>query len=219
MNDKDFEKLVFGMAHQVRNPTAIIKSNAGVILEKERLSADARRSVESILNGVKYLEERLDEFVEFSKPPALVFKGVSLSKLLSEACAMIAEQCGVKKIKVSLGLSDITLKSADRNQLLVAILNILLNSIEAISAGGNVAVEARVSGGTAEVVVQDDGAGIHPRDLPEVFSPFYSTKPNSIGIGLPVAKRIIEAHLGTISVDSVHRKGPTVTVKLPIQRG
>src|SRR3990167_1893087 len=101
------------MAHQIRNPAAIIKANAGVILEKEKLSPDARRSMESILNGVKYLEERLDEFVEFSKPVKLNLKEVHLATLLPEACAMLQEQCQLKRIKISSKLEKIVLKSAD----------------------------------------------------------------------------------------------------------
>jgi signal transduction histidine kinase len=219
MNDKEFEKLVFGMAHQIRNPSAIIKANAGVILKKENLSPDGLRSMESILNGVKYLEERLDEFVEFSKAVTLNPKEVALDKLVAEACSMLREQCQLKRIKISSNLEPIVLLSADRNQLLVALLNILLNAVEAITDGGNITVKLETLQGSASLTVEDDGIGIHPRDLPEVFSAFYSTKPDSIGIGLPVAKRVIEAHGGRASVQSEKGKGTTVHVILPIKNG
>ncbi len=216
MNDKDFEKLVFGMAHQIRNPAAIIKANAGVILGKEKLSADGQRSMDSILNGVKYLEERIDEFVEFSKPLILNAKNVPLDKLIAEALGMLQEQCQLKRIKVSKVFEPVVIKGADRNQLLLAVLNVLLNAVEAIENGGTIQIQNKVSNGRVDILVQDDGMGIHPRDLPEVFSPFYSTKPNSIGIGLPVAKRAIEAHHGTITVDSVKGKGTIVNILLPV---
>ncbi len=219
MNDRDFEKLVFGMAHQIRNPSAIIKANAGVILKRENLSPEGLRSMESILNGVKYLEERLDEFVEFSKPLKLTLKEVALDKLLAEACSMLNEQCRMKHIQVTTTLEPIKLKAADRSQLILSFLNVILNGVEAIASGGNVIIEARQSGGRALISIRDNGMGIHPRDMAEIFSPFYSTKPNSIGIGLPVAKRIIEAHGGKISAESAQGKGTSVNIELPITHG
>ena len=215
MNDRDVDKLIFGMAHQIRNPMAIIKANAGIILEKEPLSPEAQRSMESILNGVKYLEDRLDAFVEFSKPLALQLWQVDLGRLLTETITMLEDRCRLKYIRISSNLESIMLKQADRNQLFLAFMNLLLNAVEAVSENGIVSVESRIQGGMALVAITDNGAGIHPRDLPEVFSPFYSTKPNSIGLGLPVAKRAVEAHGGKIEISSVMGQGTQVTVSLP----
>ena len=121
MNDKDLEKLVFGMAHQIRNPAAIIKANAGVVLEKERLSAEGRRSVESIINGVKYLEERLDEFVEFSKPLSLKLERVDLSRLFADSFAVLKDQCQLKRARISSKLGEFVLARADKNQIFLAL--------------------------------------------------------------------------------------------------
>ncbi len=217
MNDKDFEKLVFGMAHQIRNPCAIILSNARVVLKKEALSPEAKRSLESIVNGVKYLEQRLDEFVEFSKPLALKLEVLSVQKLLQEAAAILKDQCELKRARISCNVEDnLTLKRADRNQLALAVLNVVLNAVESVKEGGGIQLEGKSEKGNAVITVRDDGAGIHPRDIPEVLSPFYSTKPNSIGIGLSVAKRIVLAHGGEISLASELGKGTIVTIHLPI---
>lgn len=215
MNEKDLENLVFGMAHQVRNPAAIIKSNAGVVLKKESLSPEGRRSVESILNGVKYLEERLDEFVEFSKPLRLAARETSLRMLVSDACSLLKEACRLKRIRVAADLEDVQ-ASLDRDQMIVAVLNVLLNAVEAIpEEGGSISITLKRADRKAALMVKDEGAGIPPRDLPKIFSPFYTTKPNSIGIGLPVAKRIVEAHGGKISVESEPKKGTTVSISIP----
>lgn len=215
MNDKDVEKLIFGMAHQIRNPVAIIKANAGVILEKERLSPEAQRSMESILNGVKYLEERLDEFVEFSKPPVLKLGKVDLNRFFNEAFVILKDRCQLKRIRISSNLESNMLIRADRTQLFLAFINLLLNAVEAVSEGGVISVESRRQGNEVKIDIVDNGAGIHPRDLPEVFSPFYSTKPNSIGMGLPVAKRAVEAHGGKIEISSVKGQVTRVSVTLP----
>jgi len=203
------------MAHQIRNPAAIIKANAGVILEQENLSFESRRSIESILNGVQYLGERLDEFVEFSKPLALQLKKVNLLQLITETLDIVKDACKLKQIQISSKLEDIVLEHADKNQLFIAFTNLLLNAVEAISKRGNISVQVKRQRGQACVTVEDDGCGIHPRDLPEAFTPFYSTKPNSIGIGLSVAKRIVEAHGGKIELKSVKDQGTQAAIFLP----
>ena len=217
MDDKDFEKLVFGMAHQIRNPCAIIKANANVILEQENLSPESRRSMESIWNGVKYLEARLDEFVEFSKPVILKPEPFPLKAFINQSCAVFKEQCQLKRTKISCNVEkDIVLGKADPNQLALALLNVVLNAVESIKEEGTIILEGKSDGNNAVITVSDTGSGIHPRDLPEVFSPFYSTKPNSIGIGLGVARRIIQAHQGRIGIESSLGHGTVVTIVLPL---
>ena len=76
IEDEDFSKLGFGMAHQIRNPCAIILANANVLQKKSELSPDQSRSLDAIINGARYLQARLDEFVEFSKPLKLKFKPI-----------------------------------------------------------------------------------------------------------------------------------------------
>ena len=216
MNDKDFEKLVFGMTHQIRNPCAIILANASLILQNPDLKAETRRSLESIINGAKYLESRLDEFVEFSKPIRLILKEVSLNKLLNQTVSLLAEKCQLKRTKISCNLNgELVLPKADYDQILLAFLNITLNSIESIQEWGTISLEARPEGKNVLISVKDSGCGIHPRDLPEVFSPFYSTKEGGVGIGLAVSKKIIESHEGKIELQSQLGKGTTVIVFLP----
>lgn len=216
MNQKDFEKLVFGMAHQIRNPSAIIRSNANLLLKNPNLSPEMRRSLEAILNGVKYLESRLDEFIEFSKPLHLNLKPISLSAVLNEIMAYVREMCLLKQTKIACSVDKaMTVLRADREGILLALLNIVLNAIESIKEGGSILLDARESDGKIFITVQDTGCGIHPRDLPEIFSPFYSTKQGGLGIGLAVSKRIIDAHQGKIEVSSRQGLGTRVTVELP----
>lgn len=242
MTDKDFEKLVFGMAHQIRNPCAIIKSNANLLLQKNNLTPEMRHSLEAIVNGVKYLEERLAEFVEFSKPLRLNLKPVSLKQLLQQVVSMVRERAQMQKIFISHQVDEkLILQKVDSQQIFLALLNILINAIESMpQEGGAVMIRAELlrlsdeqmnrwsrqsgsqpvnqstDGNFVKISIADTGCGIHPRDLPEVFSPFYSTKKGGIGIGLAVAKRIIDAHNGRISVASTQGKGTTVTIQLPL---
>ena len=220
MNEKDYEKLVFGMAHQIRNPCAIILANANLLIQTPGLEQETLRSLQSIVNGAKYLEARLDEFVEFSKPIIMNVKEVPAEKLLNEAVSLFKEKCKLKMTEISSTVDgNLTMPMADHDQLLLALLNVVLNAVESIKEGGKVSLKAVDPGeGTLLITVTDSGAGIHPRDLPEVFSPFYSTKQGGIGIGLSVSKKIIEAHNGSIDLSSALGKGTTVSIRLPGSR-
>lgn len=203
------------MAHQIRNPCAIIFSNANLLLQNSHLKPEARRSLEAIVNGVKYLEARLEEFVEFSKPVRLDLKPYSLDHLLQQMVSMVKEKCHVQKTKISLRVSVSEPVNIDYEQMLLALLNIVINAIESIKEGGMIAIEAHPSDQKIVLTIKDTGGGIHPRDLAEIFSPFYSTKRGGIGIGLAVSKRVIDAHNGKIEVASEQGKGTVVKVLLP----
>ena len=216
MNEKDLEKLVFGIAHQIRNPCAIILANARIAQSDKDISEKVYRSLESVVNGAKYIESRLDEFVEFSKPLILKYKELSLNQLAREVESIVNENCRIKRIRLASHFdANIILTKADRQQLLLAILNVVLNAIESITESGTISLRCREAEPNDELIVEDNGIGIHPRDLPEVFSPFYSTKQGGLGIGLAVAKRIIEAHKGKISLESQSGKGTIVKIVLP----
>ncbi|MBI2117994.1 MAG: hypothetical protein HYT97_00005 [Elusimicrobia bacterium] len=216
MNDTDFEKLVFGMAHQIRNPCGIILANASQILKNKKLDNENTTSLQAIVNSIKYLDARLDEFVEFSKPMILNFKEVSISHLLQEVIAIVRDKSHLQRVRILLKEDkNLSHPKADHQLLLLAFLNIVLNAIEAMPSGGTVSIEAKKLDGNFTFTFKDSGIGIHPKDLPEIFSPFYTTKEGNIGIGLPISKRIIEQHQGNIDISSLEKKGTTVTVKIP----
>lgn len=217
MDDKDLEKLVFGMAHQIRNPCGIILANASQILKNKKLDNETAVSLQAIVNSINYLDARLDEFVEFSKPMVLNFKEVSISHLLQEVIAIVRDKSHLQRVRILLKEDKNLLHpKLDHQQLLLAFLNIVLNAIEAMPSGGTVSIEAKKLDGNITFIFKDSGMGIHPKDYLEIFSPFYTTKEGSIGIGLPITKKIIEEHQGNIEISSLEKKGTTVTVKIPL---
>jgi signal transduction histidine kinase len=98
------------------------------------------------------------------------------------------------------------------------LLNLLLNSIQAIDGSGEVKVEVTHVNGTASVSVTDNGPGIRPEHLPNIFRPFYTTKGKGTGLGLSLAKRIVEDHGGQIGVTSETGRGTRFEVTLPVRR-
>ena len=105
----------------------------------------------------------------------------------------------------------------DVNQLKRVIVNIVLNSIEAISDHGTLQVSTTSRTGRVQIAVRDDGEGVREEDLPRVFDPYFTTKSSGSGLGLPLSKMIIEQHEGTILIESRLGEGSVVTVSLPAE--
>jgi signal transduction histidine kinase len=106
----------------------------------------------------------------------------------------------------------------DSDQIHQVLLNLLLNSLQAIDAHGKIAVTVEQQGDKAVIEVADNGRGIAPDHLPHIFRPFYTTKGDGTGLGLSLARRIVEDHQGRIEVSSTVGKGTTFAVILPLQR-
>ena len=111
------------------------------------------------------------------------------------------------------GGDDLTLL-ADRNQLTHAIANVVTNAVESMPNGGNVSIAARSTNDGVEVTITDNGSGIAPEVLAKAFEPLFTTKRNSAGLGLPVAQQIVEAHGGTMRLESNGGEGTKVTLVL-----
>jgi signal transduction histidine kinase len=129
------------------------------------------------------------------------------------------QQALAKSIEIALH-KDPTLPEVehDSDQIHQVLLNLLLNALQAIDANGKITVTLSATGTTAVVEVADNGRGIAPDHLPNIFRPFYTTKGDGTGLGLSLARRIVEDHQGRIDVSSTLGKGTTFTVVLPLKR-
>jgi signal transduction histidine kinase len=129
------------------------------------------------------------------------------------------QQAVAKSIEISLR-KDPTLPEVehDSDQIHQVLLNLLLNALQAIDVNGRIAVTVKTQGTNAIVEVSDNGRGIAPNHLPNIFRPFYTTKGDGTGLGLSLARRIVEDHQGRIDVTSAVGRGTTFAVVLPLQR-
>jgi len=127
----------------------------------------------------------------------------------------------LKEIKIEKKFDPLLPIPADPTLLRQAFLNILVNSCEAMEAGGILSINANLKKNEKilEIAFHDNGRGIDPEDLPKIFDPFYTTKGNRTGLGLSVAYGIVQAHHGTIDLKSTLGKGTTLIIKLPSAAG
>jgi signal transduction histidine kinase len=142
---------------------------------------------------------------------------VDLGELLSRTLADMRIGGGIAVERRPDG--DLPPVMADAGQLGVVFRNIIQNAVEAMPGGGKLEVGAAVNGSNVEVTVRDTGRGMSGAEMGRLFDPFFTTKPRGIGLGLPVARQLVEGHGGTIRVDSRPGSGSTFTVILPVGKG
>jgi signal transduction histidine kinase len=206
------------VAHEVRNPL-----NA-VSMGLQRLRAEFRpaeadeygRLVDLVQGEVRRLDTIVGEFLSLARPPSLRLEDVRVADLLDEVIALVeaeARGAGIRiERTVATGLPTLR---ADRDRLKQVLLNLVLNAIQAMPGGGRLGLEARTGRQAVTLVVADSGAGIPADVLPRVFEPYVTTKAKGLGLGLAIARQIVEAHGGTVAAESTAGHGSRFTVTLP----
>jgi signal transduction histidine kinase len=213
-----------GLAHEIRNPLSTIIMNLQLLLEDwsnpitEREQKGARK-VEVLLREARRLHGVLNSFLEFAASHQLQLGRVDLNDLLGELLDFMHPQAERAKIRFrrefAAGLPAV---EADPKLLRQAVLNLLVNAQEAMPTGGQVVIRTAAEGATVRLSLQDDGPGIPPENLARIFQIYFSTKPNGTGLGLPIAKKIVEEHRGTLTVASAPGAGTTFVITLPALR-
>lgn len=206
--------LFSGVAHQIRNPL-----NA-ITLELELLSQDARESkpVEDHVHAVREEMSRIDLVIEalmrFMRPGQLKIERVAANDLIREAAKGVNDPL----IEVSCDLdSAAAFVKADRAVLMEALRNIVQNAIDAMPKGGRLRLTSALADGAVELSVSDNGQGIAPEHLEDIFQLYFTTKESGNGVGLPLALRAVDLHGGTLNVESRKNEGTTVRVRLPLE--
>jgi signal transduction histidine kinase len=136
-----------------------------------------------------------------------MFKMEDLNEMIGSILSLVEEERRTKDIRISLHLSETPPRCMANRQLLrVAILHVLKNAVEAVPEGGSISVESGIEDDRVFISITDSGRGIPPGDMGRIFDLFYSLKKRRIGMGLPIAKQIIEEHRGAISAESAPGK-------------
>lgn len=207
------------VAHEVKNPLGIIKG-ALDILKKPDIDQETRMTmIEYVDDEVMRLDKLIQDFLELSRPRPLSFNEVNLYQMLSDIVERMNLEWKPKGIDIKLKIqdneTDFTVQ-ADEDLLTRAVSNIIKNACEASSQHHGPVVKVELSKNDNETVIRviDTGKGIKQKDMNRIFEPFFTTRAEGTGLGLAFAKRIIEAHMGQITVESEKGKGTVFTVLL-----
>ena len=205
-------QLAAGLAHEIRNPLAGIGSAVEVLAEN-RDSHD-REIIQEIQLQVKRLNTTLSDLLNFARPREPEITPCDLAGLARPMLALIRSDAHKHRIQIVAELpADLPAINADATQIQQAILNLLLNAVQAMPDGGTLTVRAAADASRVRLTIQDTGGGIPAEIREKIFAPFFPTKHRGTGLGLAITRTILENHHGTIRVDSQAGCGAVFTLE------
>jgi PAS domain S-box-containing protein len=214
-------RLAAGVAHEINNPLTTILTTAMLMQEDLQPGDPLYDELGLITSETLRCRKIVSALLDFARQRNPMKKNERLSKLIEEVVLLTRKQGAFKDVRVACThcAEGLPLIQMDRGQMQQALINLVLNGVEASEPGGSVSICADVSGDGhfAEIQVQDTGCGIPAEDQDKLFEPFYTTKESGTGLGLAITNGIISQHGGTIAVSSAPGQGTTFTIRLPLK--
>lgn len=217
-------EMAAGLVHEIRNPLAGMKVSIEVLLTELDIEERDRDVLVKVVEQIKHIETLMKNLLNYARPVAAQPISMDVNKILEKTVYFIEKHpsfvSGKPSKQVIKELDDhLPEIVADPQQLQQVFLNILLNSVDAISEGGEITVTTRYDEMTKAVAIElrDTGKGIPAELMGKIFQPFFTTKGKGTGLGLAVSKRIVEEHLGSIEVANQVSGGAGFTITLPVK--
>jgi len=217
----ELAQLAGALAHEIRNPLSVIRMNVDLLAEDhaQQEPPDQRRTLDKIRivqQQCERLQNLLDDFLKFVRLRHLELTPGNLNEQINRVLDMFAPQACSAHVDLIRYL-DAELPSIllEEQTLEAALVNLVKNSLEAMPEGGRLEVRTRLSRTGVALDLIDTGQGMDDSTLLHMFDAFYSTKYGGSGLGLPTAKKIIEAHQGQIYVQSARGRGTQITLEFP----
>jgi signal transduction histidine kinase len=212
-------ELAAGLAHEIRNPLAGIAGVLEIASRDLPDSSPARNVMEDAKQEAVQINRILTDLLETARPKPPQFRLSDIVGTAEHAVVFARQQAITKRILIEFDIVD-TPPSVEHDpaQINQVLLNLLLNAIQSMDKPGVIKVRVeQIGDDTVAIKVSDQGKGIAADHLPNIFRPFFTTKGHGTGLGLSLARRMVESHGGSIAVESTLGKGTTFTVELPIQ--
>jgi signal transduction histidine kinase len=204
------------VAHEVRNPLGVIFNSLGALRRMVPQRAEARELLAMVGEEADRLNRIVADLLDFARPATPTFRPEQLERVVEEAvAAALAEGApGVEVVRSA--APDLPPVPMDARLVHQALLNVVLNAVQAMPEGGRVTVRVRVEDGAAVVEVGDTGPGLTEEARARLFQPFFTTKPTGTGLGLAVVKRIVDDHRGQVVVRDAPSGGTVFALRLPL---
>lgn len=208
-------RLAAGLAHEIRNPLTAIKTYTDILPNKFESKEYREHFMEVIPKEIKRIDDLLTLLLDYARPKIGVYQPTSFKNLISKITSLFSIHLKQKGIKIVYDVEDITLW-CDEQQLHQVLVNLLLNSIEAIDDDGKITIFAQEENNRAIIKIIDNGCGIPPEALSKIFDPFFTLKTKGYGLGLAISRQLVEDNKGMIEFSSKIGDGTEVTINLPI---
>ncbi|HLC40473.1 MAG TPA: response regulator [Methylomirabilota bacterium] len=208
------------VAHEIKNPLGGLKLYALHLERRLQRQGDpeGRELAQKIANAVDHLSDTVTDITAYGRPVRLSREPVPFNRFLDDCLALVQDRIDAKQARV-VRQYDSSLPDAmvDPRELKKALLNFLVNALDAIQPHGELHVGTQRHEGAVEVTVRDNGEGMTPEVLARIFEPFFTTKEKGTGLGMSIAKGVVELHGGQLTLESTPGKGTTVRVTLPLE--
>ncbi len=212
--------LASGIAHEIRNPITAIKARVFALKELVEKESPAAKQADVIDGEMRRLERIVRDFLDFARPSEPNRNEVDLSGFLSGIEALVQEEMEERGIALTVDSPNDVSVLMDQEQMTQVLLNLIHNAADACGGRegggrGSVEVAAEAADGQARISVRDNGNGMPAEVQERIFEPFFSRKPAGTGLGLPIARNIVERHGGELTFTSAGGKGTAFFIDLP----
>jgi len=211
------------LAHEIRNPLSSIDVHVQLLEEDLGALAPGMREqltprLEIIHGELHRLETIVNNFLRLAGPSALDVERVEIVKIVTHVCELLRPEAAAREVDISARVDEsLPPLMADPVRLTQALMNLVINAIQAVERQGQVRVEASRLDTHVSLVVLDDGPGIRPDQLPSIFEPYFTTKTEGSGLGLWIAQQIANAHGGTLQARNREPRGAVFTFLMPLK--
>jgi len=222
-------ELAAGLAHEIKNPLAGIQGAVDILIRRREKTDPEREALEGMRHEVTRIDSTVRALLDRARPRLVSVKSLSLSDVVRRAVNLSRGQLGhsmSRRGHVTISYEppdDPIVINIDAAQIEDAVLNLIINAIDATEGTGEVKVRVSIDQETADredavIEVSDNGRGISEEDQARIFNPFFTTRSEGTGLGLPAVRRIARAHGGTVGVQSKLGQGSTFKIRLPLNR-
>jgi PAS domain S-box-containing protein len=212
-------KMVAHISHEIKNPLVTIGGFAGQLARMADLPENARRRLTLIHQEVQRLEKFLNDMSTYTRGAAPQKTTGDLLALIREVAELMDASFKERSVAFHLHAgAEIPPFAFDPGQIRQVLINLFKNALEAMPGDGDLTVEAEIEAGFLVLKISDTGTGISPEELPNLFTPFFTTKPAGTGLGLTIVRGLITQHQGEIDIASEVGRGTTCTIRLPLAK-
>jgi two-component system sensor histidine kinase HydH len=215
-------RLLARLAHEIRNPLSSLDIHVQLLEEDLRLQAPAvyknqAGRLDIIQGELHRLESIVKQFLKLAGPSALELELASIDAIVRQVCDLLKPDLDKRAITITTAINCPSAVLADVSQLTQALLNLIINAVQAINNSGRIEVRATQASGAVQISISDSGPGVPVGKMSAIFEPYYTTKADGSGLGLWIAQQIALAHGGNIQAANAPSGGAVFTLKMPLK--